>query len=82
MRGSTVNVRYRGGWFEASAKAFEGDVEAIVPAFPGYLERFPASARVRGLTLDRRGNIEDTGKLAEAAKHVVMVKIRILGPKA
>jgi len=76
---TTVNVRYRGEWFEASAKAFDGDVEAIVPAFPCYLKRFPASARVRGLTLDSGGNIEDPGKLEEAAKHVVMVKIKILG---
>lgn len=79
---STINVRYRGKWFEASARAYNGDVEAIAPAFPDYLRRFPASARVRGLTLDPRGSIEDQGKLDEAAKDTVMVRIKILSPNA
>jgi len=75
LRQSTVNVCYRGKWFEASAKAFDGDVEVIAPLLPDYLRRFPASARIRGLTFDSSGNVEDPGKLAEEAKKVVMVKI-------
>jgi len=72
---STINICYRGKWFEASAKAFDGDVEVITPLLPDYLKRFPASARIRGLTLDSSGNIEDQAKLAEEAKKTVMVKI-------
>jgi hypothetical protein len=47
----------------------------IAPLLPDYLRRFPASARIRGFTLDSSGNIEDPGKLFEEAKKVVMVKI-------
>ena len=78
---STINVRYHGNWFEASARAYNGDVGAIVPAFPDYLRRFPESARVRGLTLDSQGNIADQRKLEEAARDAVMVRIGILGPE-
>ena len=79
---SAIRVCYRGKWFEASAKAFDGDVEVIAPLLPDYLRRFPASARIRGLTLDSSGNIEDQAKLAEEAERVVMVKIRMLTPGA
>jgi deazaflavin-dependent oxidoreductase (nitroreductase family) len=82
LQQSTVSVCYRGKWFEASARAFDGDVEAIVPVLPDYLRRFPASARVRGLTFDSNGNVEDQEKLREAAKEVVMVKISMQTPKA
>lgn len=82
LQQSTINVCYRGKWFEASAKAFDGDVEVIAPLLPDYLRRFPASARIRGLTLDSSGNVEDLGKLREAAKEVVMVKVRMLNPKS
>jgi hypothetical protein len=77
LQESTINVCYRGKWFEASARAFDGDVEVIALLFPDYLKRFPASARIRGLNLDASGNIEDPGKLREAAKEVVMVRIRM-----
>jgi hypothetical protein len=76
-RQSTVNVCYHGKWFEASAKAFEGDVDAITPVLPVYLRRFPESARIRGLTLNSSGNVEDAEKLREAAENVVMVNIKI-----
>jgi hypothetical protein len=82
LQQQTINVCYRGKWYEASAKAFDGDVEVIAPVFPDYLRRFPASARIRGLTIDSSGNIEDQGKLGEEAKKVVMVKIRISTLKA
>lgn len=82
MQESTISVCYRGKRLEASAKAFDGDVEAIVPVMPDYLRRFPASARVHGLTFDSRGNIEDPEKLGEEAKKVLMVRIRMLAPKA
>jgi deazaflavin-dependent oxidoreductase (nitroreductase family) len=82
LRESTINVCYRGKWFEASAKAFDGDVEVIAPLLPDYLKRFPASARIRGLSLDSSGNIENPEKLGEEAKKVVMVTIRMLTPKA
>jgi len=77
LRQSTVSVCYRGKWLEASAKAFDGDVEEIAPFLPDYLKRFPASARIRGLTFDSSGNIEDSEKLVEEAKKVVMVKISV-----
>jgi deazaflavin-dependent oxidoreductase (nitroreductase family) len=77
----TINIRYRGKWFEASAEAFDGDVEVIVPLLPDYLKRFPASARIRGLALDSNGNVENPEKLGEEAKKVVMVTIRMLTPK-
>jgi deazaflavin-dependent oxidoreductase (nitroreductase family) len=79
---STIMVCYRGKWFEASATAFEGDIAAIAPLFPAYLRRFPASARIRGLTFDPNGNVEDAEKLREAAKKVVMVNIRMPTLKA
>jgi deazaflavin-dependent oxidoreductase (nitroreductase family) len=79
---STIKVCYRGTWFEASATVFEGDVALIVPLFPAYLRRFPASARIRGLTLDPSGNVEDAEKLREAAKRVVMVNIMMPTLKA
>jgi deazaflavin-dependent oxidoreductase (nitroreductase family) len=82
MQESAINICYRGKWYEASAKAFDGDVGVIAPLFPDYLRRFPASARIRGLTLDSRGNVEDQGKLGEEAKKVVMVRIRMLTSKA
>ena len=63
LRQSTIEVCYRGRWSEASAIAFDGDVEAIAPLLPDYLRRFRASARIRGLTFDSGGNIEDPGKL-------------------
>jgi deazaflavin-dependent oxidoreductase (nitroreductase family) len=75
LQQSTINICYRGKWFEASAKAFDGDVEVIAPLLPDYLRRFPVSARTRGLTFDSSGNIEDQGKLVEEARKVVMVKI-------
>jgi deazaflavin-dependent oxidoreductase (nitroreductase family) len=78
LQQSTINVCYHGKWFEASARAFDGDVETIAPLLPDYLKRFPASARIRGLTLDSTGNFYDPGKLVEEAKKVVMVKIRML----
>jgi deazaflavin-dependent oxidoreductase (nitroreductase family) len=78
MQESTINVCYRGKWFEASAKAFDGDVEVIAPVLPDYLKRFRASARVRGFTLNSNGNIENPEKLGEEAKKTVMVKIRML----
>jgi len=78
----TVKICYRGKWFEASAKAFDGDVEVIAPLLPDYLKRFPASARIRGLTFDSSGHIENPEKLGEEAKKVVMVIIRPLTPKA
>lgn len=77
LQESTIDICYRGKWFEASAKAFEGEVEVIAPLLPDYLKRFPASARVRGLTFDPSGNVEDPGKLTEEARKVVMVKIRM-----
>jgi deazaflavin-dependent oxidoreductase (nitroreductase family) len=79
---STVNVCYRGKWFEASATAFEGDVAVIAPLFPAYLRRFPESARIRGLTLNSSGNLEDAEKLREAAKKVVLVDIKMPASKA
>jgi deazaflavin-dependent oxidoreductase (nitroreductase family) len=82
LQQQTINVCYRGKWYEASAKAFDGEVEVIAPVFPDYLRRFPASARIRGLTIDSSSNIEDQGKLGEEAKKVVMVKIRIPTLKA
>ena len=82
MQESTINVCYRGKWSEAHAKAFDGNVEVIAPLLPDYLRRFRASARIRGFTLDSRGNIENPRKLNEEAKKVVMVKIRILTPEA
>jgi deazaflavin-dependent oxidoreductase (nitroreductase family) len=78
----TIKVCYRGKWLKASAKAFDGDVEVIAPLLPDYLKRFPASARIRGLTFDSNGNIENTEKLREEAKKVVMVVIRMPTPKA
>jgi hypothetical protein len=77
----TINVRYRGKWIEASAKAFAGDVQVIAPLLPDYLKRFPASARIRGLTLDSSGDIENPEKLGEEAKKVVMITIRMLTPE-
>jgi len=74
---SRIEVCYHGKWFEASATAFEGDVAVIAPLFPAYLRRFPASARIRGLTLDSTGNVEDVGKLREAASKIVMVNIKM-----
>lgn len=82
LQESTISVCYRGKWFEASAKAFDGDMGVIAPLFPDYLRRFPASARIRGLTLDSSGDVEDQGKMGEEAKRVVMVKIRMLTSKA
>ena len=72
-----VSVRYRGRWFEGSAKAFDGDVEVIAPLLPDYLKRFPASARIRGLALDSNGAIGNPEKLDGEAKKVVMVTVRM-----
>jgi deazaflavin-dependent oxidoreductase (nitroreductase family) len=82
LQQSTINVCYRGKWFEAIAEAFHGNVEEIAPLLPDYLKRFPASARIRGFTLDSSGNVEDSRKLREAAKEIVMVRIRTMTPKA
>jgi hypothetical protein len=82
LQQSTISICYCGKWFEASAKAFDGNVEEIAPFLPDYLKRFPASARVRALTFDSSGNIEDPVKLVEEAKKIVMVKIRMVTPKA
>lgn len=76
-RESAINVRYRGKWIEASAMAYEGDLAVIASLLPAYLRRFPASARIRGLTLDPSGNVEDAERLREAAKKIVMVIIRM-----
>jgi len=81
LQQSTIDVRYRGSWFEAVAKAYVGDVEAIAPVFPDYLRRYPMSARYRGLKMDPSGKIEDQRKMEDAVKNVVMVRIRILDPK-
>ncbi len=81
MQESAISIRHHGKWLDASAKAFDGDIEVIVPVMPDYLRRFPASARIRGLTFDSKGNIEDLGKLCEEAKKVLMVRIRTLAPK-
>jgi len=62
--------------------SFDGDVEAVAPLLPDYLKRFRASARIRGLTFDSSGNIEDSEKLREAAREVVMVKISMRNPRA
>jgi len=82
MQQQTVNIRYRGKWFEASAKAFDGDVGVIAPLLPYYLKRFPASARIRGLAWDPNGVVENPEKLEGEAKKVVMVTIRVQTPKA
>jgi deazaflavin-dependent oxidoreductase (nitroreductase family) len=74
---SAIKVCYRRKWFEASATAFEGDAAVIAPLFPAYLRRFPESARIRGLTLDRSGNVQDAEKLRKAAEKVVMVNIKM-----
>ena len=79
---SMIQVCYRGKWYEALATASEGDVSVITPLFPAYLRRFPASARIRGLTLDPSGGVEDEEKLREAAKKVVMVGIKAPALKA
>jgi deazaflavin-dependent oxidoreductase (nitroreductase family) len=79
---SMIKVCYRGKWFEASATAFEGDVAVIAPLFTAYLRRFPESARIRGLTLNSSGNVEDAEKLREAARKVVMVNIKMPTLKA
>jgi deazaflavin-dependent oxidoreductase (nitroreductase family) len=79
---STIKVCYCGEWFEGSATAFEGDVAVIAPLFPAYMRRFPESARIRGLTLDSSGNVEDAEKLRKAVKEVVMVNIRMRTLKA
>jgi deazaflavin-dependent oxidoreductase (nitroreductase family) len=77
---SRINVCYRGKWFEASAKTFEGDAAVNVPLLRDYLKRFPESARIRGLTLDAGGNVVDAERLQEEAKKVVMVNIRMQTP--
>jgi deazaflavin-dependent oxidoreductase (nitroreductase family) len=82
LQQSIVKVCYRGKWFEASAKAFDGDVEVIAPPLLDYVKRFRASARIRGLTLDSSGGIENPEKLSEEAKKVVMVKIGVVTPEA
>ena len=71
---------YRGKWFEALARAFDGDAHVIAPLLPDYLKRFRASARIRGFTLDSNGNIENPARLDEEAKKVAMIKIRMLTP--
>jgi deazaflavin-dependent oxidoreductase (nitroreductase family) len=76
-RQSTVNICYHGKWFEASATAFEGDAAVIAPLLPAYLKRFPESARIRGLTLNSSGDVQDAEKLREAAEKVVVVNIRM-----
>jgi deazaflavin-dependent oxidoreductase (nitroreductase family) len=82
LQQQTINICYRGKWYEASAKAFDGDIDAITPLLPDYLRRFPASARIRGLALDSSGNVEDQAKLSEEAKKVVMIRIRILASRS
>jgi hypothetical protein len=76
-RRSAINICYRGQWTQAFATSYEGDASVIVPRLQAYLKRFPASARLRGLTLDSRGNVENAEKLLEAAKKVVMVIIKM-----
>ena len=79
---STVNVCYRGEWIQTTATAYEGDASVVVPRLEAYLKRFPASARIRGLTLDPSGNIQDSEKLREAAKKAVIVIIQLPRPPA
>ena len=81
MQESSINICYRGKWFEASARAFDGDARVIAPLLPDYLRRFRASARIRGLALDSSGNIGNPERLVEEARKVVMVKIRMMTSK-
>lgn len=81
--GAPVGLRLRGKDAEASAVVFAGerDREEIEEGLRVYLARFPAAARLHGITRNADGTF-DEDRLRAAADGVVMVRIVLVQPTA
>lgn len=74
-----VRVRLQGRDLEAVGQVFlaENDPELVADAMRMYMQRFPSSARLRGLTIGDGEIAEDGGLLQAATAHDAIVRVEL-----
>lgn len=75
---AAVRLRLAGGDAIGIAQAFNGkqDPRVVETALRVYLAKFPASARIRGITLDSAGT-PDPEQLAQDVPHEVIIRVAL-----